>query len=123
MSDSYIEMSHQYIVFKFIHRDITFLYRYVTFLYRKSEYDQKIPQQHTADRPKAPRGRATEHKQSQDISNTIQKKQINQLSFSIKMITKLERTLKLHNKKMTKYRAPTMGATINNESTPAEQPP
>ena len=28
-----------------------------------SEYDQEIPQSHTADKPTAPRGRATEHLQ------------------------------------------------------------
>ena len=27
----------------------------------ESEYDQKIPQSHTADQPTAPWGRATEH--------------------------------------------------------------
>ena len=32
-------------------------------LYEKvSEYDQEIPQSHTADQPTAPLGRATEHK-------------------------------------------------------------
>ena len=30
-------------------------------IYRKSEYDQKIPQSHTADQPMVPRGRDTEH--------------------------------------------------------------
>ena len=34
----------------------------MTVLYPKvSEYDQEIPQSHTADQPMAPRGRATEH--------------------------------------------------------------
>ena len=33
----------------------------------KSEYDQKIPQSHTVDKPVALRGRATEHSQQQDI--------------------------------------------------------
>ena len=31
------------------------------------EYDQEIPQSHTADQPTALRGRATEHPQQQDI--------------------------------------------------------
>ena len=34
--------------------------------YLKSKYDQEIPQPHTADQPTAPKGRATEHKQSED---------------------------------------------------------
>ena len=34
--------------------------------YLKSEYDQEIPQSHTADRPTATRERATEHQQSQE---------------------------------------------------------
>ena len=28
---------------------------------KASEYDQEIPQSHTADQPTAPQGRATEH--------------------------------------------------------------
>ena len=40
-----------------------------------SEYDQEIPQSHTADQPTAPWGRATEHIQSQDIQKTIKAKQ------------------------------------------------
>ena len=35
-----------------------------------SEYGQEIPQTHTADQPMAPRGRAPEHQQSQDIKET-----------------------------------------------------
>ena len=35
-----------------------------------SEYGQEIPQSQTADQPMAPRGRAREHKQSQDIRET-----------------------------------------------------
>ena len=34
-----------------------------SFSYKKSEYDQDIPQSHTADQHMAPRGRATEHLQ------------------------------------------------------------
>ena len=30
-------------------------------LQKVSEYDQEIPQSHTADQPMAPRGRATKH--------------------------------------------------------------
>ena len=40
-----------------------------------SEYDQEIPQLHTADQPTAPRGRASEHQQSQEIRKTFQVKQ------------------------------------------------
>ena len=32
-----------------------------TELLKVSEYEQEIPQSHTADQPTAPRGRATEH--------------------------------------------------------------
>ena len=45
-----------------------------------SEYDQEIPQSHTAEQPTAPRRRATEHQQPQDITKT--QKQSNPLSFS-----------------------------------------
>ena len=40
-----------------------------------SENDQEIPQSHTADQSTAPRGRATEHIQQQDIRKTIKEKQ------------------------------------------------
>ena len=40
-----------------------------------SEYDQEIPHSHTAYQPTAPWGRATEHRQSQDIQKTIKAKQ------------------------------------------------
>ena len=36
-------------------------------LIKKSEYDQETPQLHTTNQPMAPRGRATEHWQPQDI--------------------------------------------------------
>ena len=35
---------------------------------KNSEYDQEIPQSQTADKPMAPRGRATQH--SQDTRNS-----------------------------------------------------
>ena len=41
-----------------------------------SEYDQEIPQSHTADQPPAPWERATEHRQSQDIRRTIKVRQL-----------------------------------------------
>ena len=41
-----------------------------------NEYDQEIPQSHTADQPTAPLGRATTHKQSHDIRKTIKVKQL-----------------------------------------------
>ena len=50
-----------------------------------SEYDQKIPQSHTADQPTAPWGRTTRHQED------IQSKATTTL-FPIKMIAKLERT-------------------------------
>ena len=39
----------------------------------KSEYDQEIPQSHTAEQPMTPQGRATE--QSQDTRKTVKVKQ------------------------------------------------
>ena len=42
---------------------------------RASEYDQEIPQAHTADQPMAPRGRATEHRLLQDTRKTVKAKQ------------------------------------------------
>ena len=41
--------------------------------YQNSEYDQKIPQSQSADKPMAPHGRAT--RQSQDTRKTNQAKQ------------------------------------------------
>ena len=35
-----------------------------------NEYGQEIPQPHTADQPMAPRGRAPEHQQGEDIRET-----------------------------------------------------
>ena len=46
-------------------------------LYKQvSEYDQKIPQSHTAEQPTASKVRATEHLQSQDTRKTIKEKRI-----------------------------------------------
>ena len=53
-----------------------------------SEYDQEIPQSQTADKPMAPRGRATQP--SRDTRKTNQAKQ--PVLFPIKMIAKLEGT-------------------------------
>ena len=83
--------------------------------YEKSEYDQKIPQLHTADQSTAPRGRATRHqedKQSKETSSL----------FIIKMIAKLERTHSNEQQNREQTQNPTMGATINNESTTTEPP-
>ena len=59
-----------------------------------SEYGQEILQSHTADKPMAPRGRDTEHKQSQYIRKTTEVEQRSTicLFFSI-MIPILERAL------------------------------
>ena len=40
-----------------------------------SEYDQEIPQSHTADQPRASRRRATEHPQQQHTCKTTTAKQ------------------------------------------------
>ena len=42
----------------------------------KSEYDQEMPQSHSADQPMTPGGRGTEHKQSHDSKKTIKVKQL-----------------------------------------------
>ena len=47
-----------------------------------SEYDQKIPQSHTADQPTARWGRATRHQEDKKVKSF----------FPVKMIAKLERT-------------------------------
>ena len=54
-----------------------------------SEYDQEIPQSQTADKPMAPRGRATQ--QSRDTRKTKPSKATSSL-FPIKMTAKLEWT-------------------------------
>ena len=54
---------------------------------RVSQYGQKITQSQTADKPMAPRGRATQ--QPRDIRKTNLSKATNSL-FPIKMIAKLE---------------------------------
>ena len=58
------------------------------FVGKNSEYDQEIPQSHTADKPMASLGRA-----KQQSWGTRKTKQSNQLSdFPIEMIAKLEWT-------------------------------
>ena len=81
-----------------------------------SEYDQKIPQSDTVDQLTAPRRRATGHQEDK------QSKATNSL-FPIKMIAKLERTHSNVKQNMEQTQNPTMGATINNESTTTEPPP
>ena len=56
------------------HFFLTYMFAYVAKIV--SEYDQEVPQSQTADKPMAPRGRATQ--QSQDTRKT--NKQSNQLS-------------------------------------------
>ena len=43
-------------------------YQYFKETYENSEYDKEIPQSQTADKPMAPRGRATQTKQSNQPS-------------------------------------------------------
>ena len=67
-----------------------------------SEYDQKIPQSHTADQPTAPRGRATRHQEDKQSKATSS-------LFSIKMIAKLDRTHSNEQQNMEQTQNPTMG--------------
>ena len=78
----------------------------------KNEYDQKIPQSHTVDKPTAPWGRArtltaTKHQENNESETNIS-------LFPIKMIAKLDGHKVLNNK--TKLRTPT-----NNESNNKQQ--
>ena len=50
-------------------------YSWPLFSPRLHDKDQEIQQSHTADQPTAPRGRATEHYQSQDTRKTTKAKQ------------------------------------------------
>ena len=61
------------------------VYKYKTIIGNVSEYDQEISQSQTADKPVAPRGRATQQSRNN--------KKTNKALFPIKMIAKLERTL------------------------------
>ena len=81
-----------------------------------SEYDQKIPQSHTADQHTAPRGRATRHQEDK------QSKATNSLC-PIKMIAKLPRAHSNAQQNMEQTQNPSMGATISNGSTTIEPPP
>ena len=75
--------------------------------YEKSEYDQKIPQAHTAEQLTAAWGRATRHQEDKQSKTTSS-------LFPVKMIAKLERTHSNVQQNMEQTQNPTMGATINN---------
>ena len=84
-----------------------------------SEYDQEIPQSQTADKPMVSRGNAT-----QKSGGTRQAKQSIQLSlFPINMVAKLEWTQSNAQQNIEQLQNPTIGVTINNESTTTEPPP
>ena len=78
-----------------------------------SEYDQKIPQSQTADKSMALRGRDKtiprhqEDKQSKATSSL----------FPIEMIAKIDWTRSKAKQNKEQLQNPTMGVTINNEST------
>ena len=80
---------------------------------RVSEYDQEIPQSQTADKPLAPRGRATQQSRA---TRKIKNKATSSL-FLIKMIAKLEWTQSNAQQNIEQLQNPTMGVTINSEST------
>ena len=81
-----------------------------------SECAQKIPQSHTADQPTARWGRATRHQEDKKVKQSA-------FLFPIKMIAKIERTHSNVQQNTEQTQNPTMGATINNESTRTEPPP
>ena len=83
------------------------------------EYDQEIPQSQTADKPMASWGRATQ--QSQDTRKT--KKQKNSSFWSVEMIAILEWTQSEAQQNIEQLQNPTMGVTINNESSTTEPSP
>ena len=89
---------------------------------KASEYDQEIPQSHTADQPTAPRGRATEKNNIHKTSERKQSKASSSL-YPMKIIAKLEKTQSSAHRNMEKTQGPTIGATFTNESTPTEPLP
>ena len=81
-----------------------------------SEYDQKIPQSHTADQLTAPWGRATRHQEDKWSKATSS-------LFPINTIAKLERKHSNVQQNMEQTQNPAMEATINNESATTAPPP
>ena len=82
---------------------------------------QEILQSQTANKSVELLGRATQ--QSRDTRNTNKAKQQALSLFPIKMIAKLERIQNNAQQNIEKLQNSTMGATINNKSTTAEQLP
>ena len=86
-----------------------------TFLSHKaSENDHEIPQSHTADKPTAPCGRATEYQQPQCTRNAIKVKKPALLS-PIKVITTQERHKVRNNKTRTRHRTYTHNVSNNKQ--------
>ena len=81
-----------------------------------SEYDQKIPRSHTADRPR----HREEESQNNNSHRTSGRQTKSNRLFPIKMIEKLEGHKVLQNKTSNNNRTPTMGTTINKETTTTE---
>ena len=65
----------------------------ILLLKKVSEYNQKIPQSHTADQPTKLCGRATEHRITIHQQVMYNESKATSSPFPIKMIAKLERTL------------------------------
>ena len=81
---------------------------------------RKYHNHNTTDIPVAPQGRATQPSREPGR----QTKQSNQLSFfPVKMIAKLEWTQSNAQQNIEQLQNPTMGDTINNESTTTKPPP
>ena len=77
-------------------------------LKKVSEYDQEMPQSHTADQPTAPSwGRFTERQQKQDIKKTIKAKQPALSLFLVKVIAMLEKAQSKACQNKDQHRTPT----------------
>ena len=87
----------------------------------KSDYDQEISQSQIADIPMATRGRVTQ--QSRDTRKTKKNNKATSSLFSINMIAKLDWTKYNVQQNIEQIHTPTMGVTINNESTTTEPKP
>ena len=88
---------------------------------KESEYDQRISQAHTADQPTAPSGRFTDTL-TVSLHQEGNKSTATSSIFPIKMMVKLQRTLKYDITKQGQTTEPpqSIGPTLNNELTATE---
>ena len=87
-------------------------------LKKVSEYDQERPQSQTADEP----GHREEEPHNNHETQDKQSKETSSF-FPIEMIAKLELTQSNAQQNIEQLQNPTLGVTINNESTKTEPPP